>query len=212
MNDIHVYSGNIEATDHVFEPLCPVVAGTSTAYPNVAQYDMEEVQRAAYERGIQEGRQLAEKELIATVNSMVQAVDNWKTEQDNLRETMKHDLLRLCMAVARQVVMCELKTNPEAISEIVRNMLDEADGRRVFAIHLHPEDAARLKKSPVAHLLEQSEINVRVSEETEPGGCMIETAFGTLDARLETRISELAASLLGEKPVASNTKKGSAAS
>ena len=65
MNDIHVYSSSIEATDHVFEPLCPVVAGTATAYPNVAQYDMEEVQRAAYERGIQEGRQLAEHKIGA---------------------------------------------------------------------------------------------------------------------------------------------------
>ncbi len=38
--------------------------------------------------------------------------------------------------------------------------------------------------------------------------CTPETAFGTLDAPLETRISELAASLLGDKPARYDRSQG----
>jgi len=130
------------------------------------------------------------------VHGMAQAVNRWKGEEDSLREAMKHDVLRLILAIARQVVMSELKSHPEAIGEIVRKLLDEAEGRKVFSVHLHPDDVKRIAASPLAHLLEEAEIAVHPSEEITPGGCILETAFGRLDARLETRIQELAGSLL----------------
>ena len=203
MNTTTIYPADAEAKEHVFEPLRPVFAGghTSMDYPNVRQYDIEEVQRDAYERGLKEGKDLVDRDLIRVVHGMAQAVNRWKAEEDSLREAMKHDMLRLILAIARQVVMSELKSHPEAIAEIVRKLLDEAEGRKVFSVHLHPNDVKRIAASTLAHLLEGAEIALHPSEEITPGGCILETSFGRLDARLETRIQELAGSLLaGQEP------------
>lgn len=203
MNNTYIYPPDAEAKEHVFEPLRPVFAGghATTGYPQIRQYDLEEVQRDAYERGLKEGKELVDRDLIRVVHGMAQAVNRWKAEEDSLREAMKHDVLRLILAIARQVVMAELKSHPEAIGEIVRKLLEEAEGRKVFSVHLHPDDVKRLAASPLAHLLEGAEIAVHPSEEMSPGGCILETSFGRLDARLETRIQELAESLLaGQAP------------
>jgi len=200
MNTTQIYPPDIDARAHVFEPLRPVLAahGKSAGYPNVPHYDLEEVQRDAYERGVVEGKQAVDQDLIRVVHGMVEAVKRWKGEQDSLREAMKQDMLRLSLAIARQVIMCELKSNPDAIAEVVRTLLEEAEGRKVFSVLLHSDDVARIKRSSVAHLLEQSEIALQASDEIAPGGCMFETSFGKLDASLETRIHELSAGLLAD--------------
>jgi flagellar assembly protein FliH len=193
-----IYPPEVEAREHVFEPLRAAPRGDDGAngYPNIRQYDIEGVQSDAYERGLAEGKKLVDQDLSRVVHAMGQAVHRWKAAEEGLREAIKHDMLRLVMAIARQVVMCELRNRPEAIGEIVEKLLSEADGKKVFALCLHPDDVARVQASPVAHLIEQSEIVLRASDDVGPGGCLLETAFGRLDARLETRIQELAGSLL----------------
>jgi flagellar biosynthesis/type III secretory pathway protein FliH len=96
--------------------------------------------------------------------------------------------------------MGEMKTNPALVGEIVSALLDEAEGRKVFAVRLHPDDIERLKQSPGAvERLEKAKIALQSSPEIKPGGVILETGFGKLDARLETRLDEMTAALLGNQ-------------
>ena len=98
--------------------------------------------------------------------------------------------------------MGEMKTNPGAVAEIVSALLAEAEGRKVFAVRLHPDDLERLKQSPGAvERLEKAKIALQASPEIKPGGVILETGFGKLDARLETRLDEMTAALLGNQRV-----------
>ena len=198
MSAMHVYPPEVEAREHVFEPLRPMSGAYAggAGYPNVRHYDLEEIQREAYERGLEEGKAAVEEELTRVVRAAAEAVERWRAESESCRETMKHDMLRLSLAIAKQVLMAELKTRPEVIAEIVHSLLNEAEGRKVFALHLNPEDVERLRQSPVMAVLEQSEIELRPTPDVAPGGCVLDTAFGRLDAQLETRVQELADSLL----------------
>jgi flagellar biosynthesis/type III secretory pathway protein FliH len=95
--------------------------------------------------------------------------------------------------------MGEMKTNPGVVGEIVSALLSEAEGRKVFAVRLHPDDVERLKQSPGAmERLEKAKIALHAAPEIKPGGVILETGFGKLDARLETRLDEMAAALLGK--------------
>lgn len=116
-------------------------------------------------------------------------------------EQSQRDLLRLSLAIARQVVMAEMKTNPRALGKIVARLLDEAEDRKVVAVRLHPEDAERFNRSAAAETLANAGITVQSSPEVGPGGVILETGFGKLDARLETRLDEIAAALLGDSRV-----------
>ena len=46
---------------------------------------------------------------------------------------------------------------------------------------------------------------MQASPEIKPGGVILETGFGKLDARLETRLDELTAALLGKQESESAT-------
>jgi len=203
MNTACVYPSHVEARAHIYEPLQPVATKpgdghglTPMSGAGLSQADVERISHEAYEKGLAEGKRLVDQDLSRVIHGVAQAVKRYKDEHQAVMQRLHHDALRLSLAVARQVVMCELRANPEAIAEIIARLLDEAEGRKVFSIQLHPDDITRVRGAPIAHLFEQAEIELQPSDEITPGGCVLETGFGKLDARLETRLEELTATLL----------------
>ena len=215
MNTQKVYPADFDVRTHVFEPLG--LSGAAMADPEesrrarvreaemLRQRHAEEAQRAqetSYSQGLEAGREAALQEMGQSVVALTAAAGQLSSEFGRVREDLKHQMLQLSLAVARQVVMAELKTQPDVIGDVVRRALDEAEGRNVVAVQLHPDDADRVARLPVAHLLEQAEVEVRANDELTPGGCVVETGFGRLDARVETRLNEIADVLLGsDNPV-----------
>lgn len=201
MNTPRVYPSTIEARSHVFEPLQPMVAvhgeagGMQALQAAFSEADVEQLTGEAYEKGVEEGKRLVDQDLTRVVHNMAEAAKRFISDQTAAAQVLQRDALRLSLAVARQVVMSELRSNPDAIADIIAKLLEEAEGRKVFGIRLHPDDIARIRNSPIMHVLEQADIPLDPSEEITPGGCIMETGFGRLDARLETRLEELMAAL-----------------
>jgi len=162
-----------------------------------AENELEQLQQQAYAAGMQAGKEESVTEFASLAQALVSAAQNFQSELASIRESMQHETIGLSMAIARQVVMRELSTQPDAIGDILRQLLGDAEGRNVLAVRLHPEDAARLAALPMAEILTQAEIQIRHDADLTPGGCIVETGFGKLDARVETRLAEMAAVLLG---------------
>jgi len=196
MSPVRVYRAHPDAHEHVFEPLTdPLEESAGDAAAGRASRDRE-AERAAYERGLEEGRRQAEEAVAGLVQALAQAARRLDAERLEAMRALQHQALRLTLAVAKQVVMAELKINPHAVAQMVARLVAEAEGRRVTRILLHPEDAARLEATPVAATLREADIRVERSDDIAPGGCVVETAFGRLDARLETRLEEIGAALI----------------
>jgi len=192
MSPVRVYPAHADAQRHIFEPFAELPGDCAAT----GAQDQRDEELAAYRRGVEEGRRQAEQVVGDLIRALKEAARLLEAERRNALHALQHEALRLSLAIARKVVMAELKTNPDAISEIVRRLVSEAEGRRVTRILLHPDDAAHLSTSQVAEMLREADIRVEPSDEISPGGCAIETAFGRLDASLETRLEEIAAALL----------------
>lgn len=195
MSRHRVYPAHAEARAHVLAPLdClldrDVVEQAAAAAGNNAL-------KAAYEKGVQEGFRQSEAKLSGAAIALTESVRRLAVHQKAACEGLKHDVLRLSMAVARQVVMHELRTQPETIERVIVALLEEAEGRKIVSLRLSPADAKRIAASPVAATLAQVGVTVESSEEIRPGGCVLETGFGRLDARVETRLEEIASALMG---------------
>jgi flagellar assembly protein FliH len=154
---------------------------------------------AAFERGAAHGRREAEEGLRTAADALRSALAATEREGRETAERRRRELLQLSLVIARQVVMAELKTRPELIECVVVRLMEEAGERGVSALRLNPQDAALLKGSPAGAALEKSGIVLRAHDDIEPGGCVAETRFGLLDARVSTRLEELAAALTGER-------------
>jgi type III secretion protein L len=107
------------------------------------------------------------------------------------------DMVRLAMAVARKLLGGELEARPEAVACIVRDALAGIRQARRVTITVHSSQAAALRTQ--LHTLELAascEVQVTAREDLDPAGCLIDSDFGIIDARLETRLATLERALL----------------
>jgi len=81
----------------------------------------------------------------------------------------------------------------------VRDALAQIEGTAQFTVRLHPADLELLKtagSSLFTGMDELSEFRFLSSPEVARGGCLVQTRFGTVDARRETKFDLVKRSLL----------------
>lgn len=165
----------------------------------------EEGFRAGFEAGQQAGREQAVQEVSARLQAVVerleQAAEEALRRRDRALALAEEDVVKLALAVAERVVRREVAAGPEVTAAVVRSVLQEmpaASAGRVV-VRLHPDEhrllagtwtAGRPGELGPVHLEWVADPGV------EPGGCVIETEMGTIDAGLETRLTQLASGLL----------------
>jgi len=191
-----------EGGDHPSGIVCHVLEPFTSSLDYSDEGGGERIRQEGFQKGLQDGlRQAEQGKTFQAANALAHAVEQLQAEfSPAAAQKRRAEILQLSLAIARRVVMGEMKTNPALVGEIVSALLAEAEGRKVFAVRLHPEDIERLKQSPGAvERLEKAKIALQSSPEIKPGGVILETGFGKLDARLETRLDEMTAALLGNQ-------------
>jgi flagellar assembly protein FliH len=167
-----------------------------------------EAYREAFEQGLAEGREAGQREARTQVERLAGMFYDLAKPFDALDEEVERELLTLAMALARQIVRRELKTDPTQIIGIIREAIDALPvAAREVRVHLHPEDAAVVRQhlapteSQRAWTLVEDPVMAR-------GGCQVTTATSRIDARLETRLGAILSELLGTERQVSGSRGG----
>jgi flagellar assembly protein FliH len=157
----------------------------------------EEAYKEAFAQGLTEGRDAGRAEVRAQVERLSGMFHDLAKPFEALDQEVERELLTLAMALARQIVRRELKTDPTQIIGIIREAIAALPvAAREVRVHLHPEDAAIVREhlapteSERAWGLVEDPVMAR-------GGCQITTATSRIDARLETRLGAILSELLG---------------
>ncbi len=157
----------------------------------------EEAYKEAFDQGLAEGRKAGQVEVRAQVEKLAGMFHDLAKPFEALDAEVERELLTLAMALARQIVRRELKTDPTQIIGIVRDAIAALPvAARDVRVHLHPEDAAVVREhlapteSERAWALVEDPVMAR-------GGCQITTATSRIDARLETRLAAILSELMG---------------
>jgi flagellar assembly protein FliH len=156
-----------------------------------------EAYREAFEQGLAEGRDAGRAEVHAQVERLAGMFYDLARPFEVLDDEVERELLALAMALARQIVRRELKTDPTQIIGIIREAIAALPvAAREVRVQLHPEDA-----SVVREYLAPTEMERAWTIVEDPvmarGGCQVTTATSRIDARLETRLGALLSELLG---------------
>ncbi len=150
--------------------------------------------KEGYEFGVKQG-QAESQEKIKQFESILQTLSEPLSQLDDLVE---QELLSLVVAISRQVIRRELKTDPGQVIAVIREAvgaLPLADAKvRVF---LHPEDAELVRK---ALTMPEDKYAWQVVEDPvlSRGGCKVVTETSQIDASLDARLTALAAAVFGE--------------
>ena len=169
-----------------------------------------EAHKEAFEQGLAEGRSAGRAEVQAQVDRLAGMFYDLAKPFDALDAEVERELLTLAMALARQIVRRELKTDPTQIIGIIREAIAALPvATRDVRVHLHPEDAAVVKQH-LAPTENERAWTIVEDPVMARGGCQITTSTSRIDARLETRLGSILSELLGTERHATTPRGGTA--
>jgi flagellar assembly protein FliH len=169
-----------------------------------------EAHAEAFAQGLAEGREAGRGEVRAQVERLAGMFYDLAKPFEALNAEVERELLTLAMALARQIVRRELKTDPTQIIGIIRDAIAALPvAAREVRVHLHPEDAAVVRQN-LAPTESERAWTIIEDPVMARGGCQITTTTSRIDARLETRLAAILSELMGTERQASQPRGGSA--
>ena len=152
----------------------------------------------AYERGhaegFRKGTETREKELASSAEALKKFILEVENIRRSILERGEARVLNLVIAVAGKIVRQEVATDRDVILGVLREAVKNVLDRDRIKIRLNPRDHERLSKLTPA-LISGFEgirsISLEAVETISPGGAVIETAFGEVDATIEQQLEEI---------------------
>jgi flagellar assembly protein FliH len=173
--------------------------------PNTVDLLREALQESAA-RGYQAGLAKAQAESQASLDALAARVKQLDSLLQLLGQPLaqldtevEKELLRLTLAVGKQLARRELRIDPTQVIGIIRESLSllPAAAREV-RIHLHPEDAATVRERLAEPSKERAWTIVEDPTLTR-GGCIVRTETSQIDVRVESRVNAVIANAMGEE-------------
>jgi flagellar assembly protein FliH len=179
------------------------LAAPGRPIPDLPRPASEEELRAAYERGRIEGEKALSEQLVHQRAEMQELLDGVvsslrKAVAQVVGDTEQH-LIALAIEIAQKLV-ADLPVSVDMVEATVRDALSQVEGTAEFNVRLHPADMELLEKMGSPLLVPPGDdrpARFQSSPEVTRGGCLVQTRFGIVDARRETKLDLLKRSLLG---------------
>lgn len=171
---------------------------------------LEEIERAAYEEAFAAGRaaglaaaqaetQKGVEQLQSQVARLESVLGALAKPLDDLDEEVEAQLVSLALAIARQLIRRELKTDPAQVIAVIRETVGLLPAAvRDVRVHMHPDDAMVVREKLATPNQDRAWTIVEDPVMTR-GGCRVTTDTAQIDARLETRIGAVVSSILGDE-------------
>lgn len=121
-------------------------------------------------------------------------------ERDRWVTSWETSVIRLSAAIAERIVRRELSRHPELSAELIRETLQLAAGSRQIKVHLNPADLETWRhagESLQGWVSRVGEVQWIADNDVTPGGCLVESQQGLIDARIETQLERISAELVG---------------
>ena len=161
---------------------------------------LRQAHTAGYERGVIDGEKALSEQLLRQRNELMQLHSGAVAAlQDAVPEVVRQSedaLIALAFEIAQKLVV-ELPITRETVAATVREALSQVEGATEFSVALHPEDFALLESHTalLGSAAAGRQVRFTASHEITRGGCVVQTRFGIIDARRETKLARVAESL-----------------
>lgn len=167
----------------------------------------EEGHKAGFEVGEKEGRLAANQQMADELQqSVVQAERLLKTARAEGQEMLlaaERQIIDLTLAIVSKVLAREVEENPMVILPIVKSALAKVKDQDEFTIRVNPEDYEILlqaKRDLQMMVGREQGITIAADRTLERGSCVIDTPYGSVDARIDTQMENVKKALQGVMP------------
>jgi len=157
------------------------------------------LEREAFTKGYAQGERAGLEAGGKRAEAMLRRVAQTIEELGGLRQTLIHEtereMVQLALTLARRVVHREVTLDPELAAALAHVALERLGTNTPATIRLNPEDYTIVAQD--SSRWGGQTVTVVPDPAISRGGCLVESAFGSVDATIERQFDELSRALFG---------------
>jgi flagellar assembly protein FliH len=173
--------------------------------PSFAELEREAFTKG-YAQGERAGAEAAAHRGEAALRRLAQTLDELAGLRGELLQKTERQVVELAMAIAGRVLRRELSIDRELLIAMAHVALERLGENTSATIRLNPEDYAAIGAQ--AHVSEHDVVRVVADPLVSPGGCLVQSDFGLIDAGIDAQLGEMAAALGVSAPAAPSRRAG----
>lgn len=170
----------------------------------------DDAKQDGFRQGHDEGYSAGESEIGRLVERLRKMVEALMLRREEILKETEQQIVELVILMTRKVVKIISETQKTAIMSNILAALKKVKSRGNVILHVNLEDL-KLASANADEFIKRVEniqgITVVEDSTVEKGGCVVETDFGAVDARISSQLSELEEKIMEISPVKS-VKKG----
>lgn len=174
---------------------------------NENEEKLESMSKEAFEQGYEDGiiqgkeqaESLVQKEYEAKIHQAEALLEQGFEEKGAIIAEAEPFLLEMSTVIAEQIVKQELTHSPEKFVDLIQQHILRFKEKDSITICVHPDDFDFIQTQR-GHLVSvvngETEIKIIPDHSVTAKGCIIRTAYGSVDARIDTQIEEIKKAIL----------------
>ena len=154
----------------------------------------EAAQREGYERGLNEGREMAAAELQANNEEVKDVLSRVESYRKNLYQTLESDVLSLSMDIAEKIVNIHMDADDNVFRDIVKKAVASVRHADDFSLYVSKDDYARYFKDDGQWLRDEAQnasIDMIADGNLQKGSCIIEADSEIVDAGISMQLGKI---------------------
>ena len=203
-DDASVVRGNAEESDNAFRRMeAGVDTGPSEAENLQQAFEIEKQQarEAGLAEGLEKGKQAVAAELESVIQKLRRAYMDIEKYRKTLYQQAEKETVELALAVARKIIGQEIALDRQIVLNVVKGALDKVIDHDKVKIRINPQDLDTVQTALfefIPHVDKLENVNFESDAAITPGGCVVETNFGTVDARIENQLDQIETTFAAE--------------
>ena len=173
-----------------------------------SEIEKDEIKRNSYEEGLKEGKKdgydSGKEEVNRLIDRSHKILEAVLNRREQILNETEEQIIQLVLLMTRKVVKVMSENQKSVVMANVLSALKKVKARGDVTIRVNLEDV-KLTTEHIKDFIEQVEsvsgITVVEDSSVEKGGCIVETDFGAIDARISSQLSELESKILEISPM-----------
>lgn len=156
--------------------------------------ESEKIKEEARTSGLDEARREAEESASDKVREAIETLNEAVKERKRIIKDSEAEILRLALKVAEQIIRSEVSLHRDVCLNIVSEAIGRVSDREQVIIKVNRDDMEHIKKykDKISGLVDGvKSLSIVEESSIEPGGCIIETNLGYVDARISTKMKAI---------------------
>lgn len=152
---------------------------------------IQEARTKAFNEGREDGYKTGEEEVKRLIDRLHVIINSAIDKKKRIIENTEEQLIDLILLISRKVIKVISETEKNVVVENVKEALKKLGKETEITIRVNMKDLGLTTKNKreFISLVEALEhVKVEEDDRVGPGGCIIETAFGDVDARIQTQL------------------------